>query len=165
VGTSEVLQSAPVSNFRIMRMMASIHIRPMRPDDYDAVKFLWEATEGVGLDASDKRERIVAYLQRNPGLSQVACDGAQTDGDDIVGAVLCGFDGRRGDLCHLAVAPAYRGRGIGRRLVEECLVQLREVGMLKCNIRVYANNNEGQAFWRHMGFVLRDDLAMMQRKI
>jgi hypothetical protein len=39
------------------------------------------------------------------------------------------------------------------------------VGMLKCNIRVFAANNEGQTFWQRMGFVLRDDLAMMQRKI
>jgi putative acetyltransferase len=137
----------------------------MRPEDYDAVKSLWEATEGVGLDASDERERIVAYLQRNPGLSQVVCDEARTAGDDIVGAVLCGFDGRRGDLCHLAVARDYRGRGIGRRLVEECLSRLHEVGMLKCNIRVYATNSEGQAFWRRMGFAMRDDLAVMQRKI
>ena len=82
-----------------------------------------------------------------------------------MGAALCGFDGRRGDLCHLAVEPAYRGRGVGRHLVEECLAKLREAGMLKCNIRVFANNSEGKAFWRHMGFVLRDDLAMMQRKI
>jgi N-acetylglutamate synthase len=145
--------------------MAAIHIRPMRPEDYGAVKSLWEATEGVGLDASDERERIVAYLQRNPGLSQVACDETRTVGDDIVGAVLCGFDGRRGDLCHLAVVRDYRGLGIGRRLVEECLTRLREVGMLKCNIRVYATNSEGQAFWRRMGFAMRDDLAVMQRKI
>jgi N-acetylglutamate synthase len=144
--------------------MAAIHLRPMRPEDYDAVKLLWEATEGVGLDASDECERIVAYLQRNPGLSHVACDTTRTVGDDIVGAVLCGFDGRRGDLVHLAVTREYRGRGIGRQLVEECLSRLHEVGMLKCNIRVYATNSEGQAFWRRMGFAMRDDLAVMQRK-
>ena len=136
----------------------------MRPDDYNAARTLWEATDGVGLDASDEREPIAAYLSRNPGLSRVACIMTGTT-ERIVGAVLCGFDGRRGDLCHLAVDPTYRGLGIGRRLVEECLRKLGEVGMLKCNIRVFANNIEGQVFWQRMGFVLRDDLAMMQRKI
>jgi N-acetylglutamate synthase len=145
--------------------MSTFHIRPLRPGDYDAVRALWESTEGVGLDASDERQPIAAYLQRNPNLSRVACDQTAGAAEKIVGAVLCGFDGRRGDLCHLAVDPAYRGQGIGRRLVEECLARLGEVGMLKCNIRVFANNSEGQAFWRHMGFALRDDLAMMQRKI
>jgi ribosomal protein S18 acetylase RimI-like enzyme len=144
--------------------MATIHTRPMRPDDYDAVRALWQATQGVGLDASDEREPIIAYLERNPNLSRVACEVGSEATEKIVGAVLCGFDGRRGDLCHLAVAPIHRDRGSGRRLVEECLAQLRDVGMLKCNIRVFANNSKGQAFWRHMGFALRDDLAMMQRK-
>src|SRR4051812_31804433 len=116
-----------------------IEIRPMKADDYDAVRALWEATDGVGLDPSDERDRIIAYLQRNPGLSLAARDKSQNARDRIVGAVLCGFDGRRGDLCHLAVAAEYRGRGIGQRLVEDCLARLRDVGMLKCNIRVYCN--------------------------
>jgi ribosomal protein S18 acetylase RimI-like enzyme len=144
---------------------SSISIRPMRTDDYDRVIALWRATDGVGLDASDEREPIVAYLTRNPELSQVAIIGASETAERVVGAVLCGFDGRRGDLCHLAVDKEFRGRGIGRRLVEVCLACLQEVGMLKCNIRVFANNREGQAFWRHLGFVSRDDLAVMQRKI
>ncbi|HEX4412320.1 MAG TPA: GNAT family N-acetyltransferase [Lacipirellulaceae bacterium] len=145
--------------------MPTILIRPMRPNDYDAVRTLWESTEGVGLDASDERERIAAYLERNPDLSRVACEEKAGSAERIVGAVLCGFDGRRGDLCHLSVDHTYRGLGIGRRLVEECLAELSGVGMLKCNIRVFANNREGQCFWRHMGFELRDDLAMMQRKV
>ncbi len=145
--------------------ISSISIRPMRTGDYDRVIALWRATDGVGLDASDEREPIVAYLARNPNLSQVAVVGTRDTGERIVGAVLSGFDGRRGDLCHLAVDKEFRGRGIGRRLVEVCLVRLQEVGMLKCNIRVFANNGEGQAFWRHLDFTLREDLAMMQRRI
>ena len=142
-----------------------IEIRPMQAGDYDAVRALWEATDGVGLDPSDDREQIIAYLQRNPGLSLVAWDERRDARDRIIGAVLCGFDGRRGDLCHLAVAAEYRGRGIGRRLVEDCLGRLRDVGMLKCNIRVYCRNADGQAFWRRLGFAVRGDLAVMQRAI
>ena len=142
----------------------SIHISPMLPDDFPEVRALWAATKGVGLDASDEREWIIAYLQRNPGLSLVARDETRAAGNNIVGAVLCGHDGRRGDLVHLAVAMEYRRRGIGRRLVEECLARLRDVGILKCNIRVYWHNAEAQAFWQRLGFAVRDDLAVMQRR-
>jgi putative acetyltransferase len=134
----------------------------MVTDDYAAVRLLWEATDGVGLDTSDEQEQFIVYLKRNSGLSMVACDEAQGK-DRIVGAVLCGQDGRRGDLVHLAVAIAYRRQGIGRRLVEECLARLHADGILKCNIRVYRENTEGQDFWRRLGYAIRGDLAIMQR--
>ena len=46
------------------------------------------------------------------------------DGSIVVGVVLCGHDGRRGHIYHLAVDPAYRGYGLGKRLVEECLERI-----------------------------------------
>ena len=135
----------------------------MVASDYAAVRMLWETTKGVGLDASDDREQLAAYLERNPGLSLIASDESCKGDDKIVGAVLCGQDGRRGDMVHLAVALGYRRWGIGRRLVELCLTRLSELGILKCNIRVYHKNGEGQAFWRRLGFAIRGDLAIMQR--
>ncbi len=77
----------------------------------DEVLALWQATEGVGLSEGDTKDELAAYLLRNPGLSLVAC----RDGR-IVGAVLCGHDGRRGCLYHLAVAIPHRHLGIGRAL-------------------------------------------------
>jgi GNAT superfamily N-acetyltransferase len=91
-------------------------ITVMQPDDYDAVLALWQRCEGVGLTPSDSREAVRAYLIRNPGLSFVA----RQDGK-IVGAVLCGHDGRRGYLYHLAVAPENRHQGLGRAIVDACL--------------------------------------------
>ena len=65
--------------------------------DYPAVRSLWERTEGMGLNESDTPEAIAMFLERNPGLSLVI---DSPDGE-IVGAVLCGHDGRRGYLHHL----------------------------------------------------------------
>jgi len=65
----------------------------------------------------------------------------------------------------LAVTPEFRRTGLGRRLVEECLAGLRELGILKCNGLVYRHNADGKRFWRQMGFSTRDDLDLWQRTI
>jgi ribosomal protein S18 acetylase RimI-like enzyme len=135
-----------------------LRIRAMTPVDYDAVIALWRATEGIGLSEADERGAIAAYLARNPGLSMVALRA-----EALVGAVLCGHDGRRGYIHHLAVVPAERGRGLGRTLAERCLLGLGALGIGKANIVVYATNAEGQAFWRATGWTGRDDLLVMQR--
>lgn len=134
-------------------------VRPMTAADYDAVHALWQATPGVGLDPSDERAPTERYLQRNPGLSLVGVD---SEGK-IVAAVLCGHDGRRGYLSHMAVAPAARGAGLGRQLTEQCLAALAGQGVLKCNVRIFADNHAAAGFWRRMGFAPRQDLSVMQR--
>ncbi|MCO6456955.1 MAG: PhzF family phenazine biosynthesis isomerase [Pirellulaceae bacterium] len=131
-------------------------IRAMRLDDYPRVRELWEAAAGVGLDESDDLAGITLYLERNPQLSLVAEDGGQ-----IVGAVLCGHDGRRGYLSHLAVAEGYRRAGLGRQLVERCLNQLFLAGLRKCNVRIFGHNHGGLEFWRAMGWKERDDLQVL----
>ena len=132
-------------------------VRSFRVEDYDAVIALWRRTEGVGLNESDTRRAIAAFLRRNPRLSLVA----EKDGQ-IIGAVLCGHDGRRGYLHHLAVSKRYRRRGIGRQLVDACLAKLRKAGISKCNIFIFASNAEGMKFWAHTGWTLRAELRLMQ---
>jgi N-acetylglutamate synthase len=135
-------------------------IRAMTIVDYDAVLRLWRETEGVGLNESDDRKNIASFLARNPGLSRVA-----TAGNEILGAVLCGHDGRRGCLHHLAVTRACRQRGLGRRLVEACLAGLAQHGIKKCNIFLFADNAAGEAFWQHNGWAKRPDLQVMQKSL
>lgn len=135
-------------------------IRPMAAADYDAVVALWRVTDGIGLSAADEQGPIEAYLARNPGMSRVAVRGG-----DVVGAVLCGHDGRRGYVHHLAVVPSERGRGLGRALMDEVLGELARAGISKANIVVYAGNADGQAFWRATGWFPRDDLVLMQHVI
>ena len=127
----------------------TILYRAMTTDDYDAVTGLWDATDGVAYhpEDADSPECIARYLQRNAGLSQVA----EEDGE-LVGAVLCGHDGRRGSLHHLAVADTHRGRSVGRSLVERALAGLAGEGIRRCNILVFADNAGGLAFWDRLGW-------------
>lgn len=135
------------------------NIRTMTPRDFAAVLKLWRATPGMGLHAGDdSRAGIARFLRRNPRMSFVALDGAQ-----LVGAILCGHDGRRGALHHLAVAQTHRKRGIGEALVARCMAVLARQKIQKCNIFVYRDNTSGQAFWRHTGWKSRDDLTLLQK--
>jgi ribosomal protein S18 acetylase RimI-like enzyme len=76
---------------------------------------------------------------------------------------MCGHDGRRGFLYHLAVLPEYRRHGLGTQLVERCLAALAAQGILKCNGLVYVDNDDGQEFWRRGGWFHRSDLILFQR--
>jgi ribosomal-protein-serine acetyltransferase len=135
-------------------------VRAMNPTDVREALNLWNATEGMGLSPEETEPMLAAFLARNPGLSAVARspDGA------LLGAVLAGHDGRRGFLYHLAVAPTHRGKGGGRALAAFALAGLRAAGIARTSLLVYANNEAGQAFWRHLDWEARNDLVLMQTK-
>jgi hypothetical protein len=106
----------------------------MTAADLPEVLALWSVTEGVGLNELDTPEQLAAYLARNPDLSLVVRSGASAglpssvislgasagrsrggtgsasahSEGQIIAAVLCGHDGRRGYLHHLAVIPEFR---------------------------------------------------------
>src|SRR5215217_9285381 len=95
-------------------------------DDYDVALQLWQRVEGLEVAEGDDREGVGQFVKRNPGLSRVALDGST-----VVGVAMCGHDGRRGHIYHLAIDPAYRRYGLGKRLVQECLDGLRRVGVVR----------------------------------
>ena len=128
--------------------------------DYDEVLHLWQHSEGVGLSESDTRAEIGKFLKRNRGLSFVAREGAE-----LVGAILCGHDGRRACLYHLAVAPSHRRNGLGTKLVRRCLAELKKAGISRCNVFFFVNNRQGERFWSKLGWKKRSELCMAQRKV
>ena len=128
-------------------MSGKIDTREFSISDYDAAVELWKLVEGLEIAEGDDREGVGQFLARNPGLSRVA-----TDGSSVVGVALCGHDGRRGHIYHLAVDPAYQGRGIGKRLLDECLEGLRRTGVKRAIILVADDNARGRAFWKRCGW-------------
>jgi len=133
----------------------SVVVRAFRPEDYGPVRALWAVTEGVGLGPGDSEAEVHTFLARNAGLSLVA-----VDGEVIVAAALCGHDGRRGYIYHLAVATTHRRRGLGRRLTTDCLGALAGAGIKRGQVSVFATNTLAKAFWASVGGHLRSDLAV-----
>jgi ribosomal protein S18 acetylase RimI-like enzyme len=134
----------------------TFQILPMTAQDYDESLALWKRCVGIGLSDADEREPITRFLARNPGLCFTA-----RQGDHLVGTCLCGSDGRRGYLYHLAVDPQMRRLGIGKALVEQTFSSLRKLDIHKCHIMVYGGNELGLTFWKQAGWKLRPEIVIM----
>jgi len=139
----------------------AMEITEMIIKDYEEVFGLWENTENVGLhDDTDSKEGIDKYLKRNPSLSFVARDNAE-----LIGAVLCGHDSRRGYLHHLAVANNHRKKGLGKTLTQHALAALAKAGINKCHVFVFADNLDGQKFWKTINWTFRTDIYIISKNI
>jgi len=143
-----------------MNKSTAVSVLPFGIEDYDAVFTLWQQCEGVGLSGADSYESIVAYLERNSCMSFVA-----KNADAVVGAILCGHDGRRGYIHHLAVHQEFRLCGIGRRLVNHSLAALRAENIQKCHLFIFHENEPGIAFWQSIGWTFRQDIRVMSTQI
>jgi ribosomal protein S18 acetylase RimI-like enzyme len=139
----------------------AVRIREFTAADLDAALALWSRSEGVGLNESDTPEDLRRFLDRNPGLSAVA---TSADGR-LIGAALCGHDGRRGAIHHLVVAPPYRRRGVALRLLERCFRRLEQAHVSRCNVFVYHDNAEGMEFWRRLGFEPSATWSTLQKRL
>jgi len=134
--------------------MSGLRLREFDLDrDYDAVVALWEAAPGVHVGASDTREALSLKLTRDPDLFLVA-----ESGQRLVGAVMGGFDGRRGIVYHLAVAKPYRLKGIGKALMEALEARLRSKGCLKAYLLMTKDNDAAHFYaasgWQPMDLLI-----------
>lgn len=129
-------------------------IRMMKTEDFDKVHELWMSISGFGIRSmDDSKEGIERFIKRNPTTSVVA----EIEGR-IVGAILCGHDGRRGCLYHVCVAKDHRRRGIGKAMVIHCMQELKKEGINKVSLIAFTKNDIGNAFWKCMGWTKREDL-------
>jgi len=131
-----------------------VEIDEMTIADFDDVLSLLRASPGIAIRGADSIEAMERYLVRNPGLSFVARCARR-----LVGCVMCGHDGRRGYLQHLAVDPSHHRRGIGTALVGRCLMGLKRLGIDKTHLDVFIANVAAQHYWSSRGWKRRDDIV------
>lgn len=128
-------------------------IRAAREQDIPAMLELWRDVEEIKSNIVDTVERVKGFLELNQSSFLAA-----VDGEALVGTIMGGYNGWRGGIYHLVVDPRYRGLGIGRDLMKQCLAALYERGAPRVDLTTLNFNVNAQAFYRQIGFVQRTDI-------
>ena len=134
-------------------------IRTFRPADEAAVIALWEAC-GLTRPWNDPHKDIARKLGEQPEGFLVG-----TIGDEVVATAMVGFDGHRGWVYYVAVAPEHQGGGFGRRIMAAAERLLRERGCPKVNLLVRTSNAGVIEFYRRLGYVPDDAVSLGKRLI
>ena len=135
-----------------------VAIRCCRESDEDALVELWSHC-GLVRPWNDPRRDIARKLAVQRDLFLVASAGGR-----VIGSVMAGYEGHRGWINYLAVAPESRRSGIGRALMAEAERRLRALGCPKVNLQVRRDNAEAAAFYARIGF-REDDVVSMGKRL
>ena len=137
-------------------------VRPARRSEIPAVLALWreaDAVPGISDDPASLRRLLdtsedallVAETADNPEPGGPEPDGPGAGGR-LVGTIVAGWDGWRGNLYRLAVLPAARRRGIALRLVAEAERRLAEKGAIRLSALVMSEHDPAVALWLAAGY-------------
>ena len=136
-------------------------IRKMTINDYEQVYALWVNTPGMGLhEIEDSKAGIEKFLTRNPDTCFVA-----ENNENIIGVILGGHNGRKGEINHLAVSQSERNKGIGTDLVNNTIEAFKLEGINRVAIFVFKDNDSGNKFWENKGFVAKNKLIYRIKQI
>jgi ribosomal protein S18 acetylase RimI-like enzyme len=129
-----------------------VQIRAACSRDVDAVLALWTRARTAAATTADTPEGVERVIAREALL-------VAESGGEVVGTLIAGFDGWRGFLHRLAVAPEHRRRGIAMALVDAGLERLRAQGAPRVNAIVGGEDANARAFWVAAGFEHDDSVA------
>ena len=125
----------------------SVTVRSATAADVDAVLAVWAEARSAAARTPDTPEAVHALLERDPGALLVA----ERDGR-LVGALVAGWDGWRGNVYRLGVVPTHRREGIARLLVEAGHERLRELGARRVTALVGGDEGAAHRLWRAVGY-------------
>ncbi len=135
----------------------ALTIRAYHQDDEAAVIALWSAC-GLVKPQNNPQRDIERKLKVNPEWFLVG----ERDGA-VVGTCMAGYEGHRGWINYLAVAPSHQRRGVATQLVAQVERCLRQAGCPKINLQIRTANTGVIAFYRTVGFGLDDVVSMGKR--
>ena len=134
-----------------------MEIRQFQIQDEEAVVALWRSCDLLR-PWNDPHKDIRRKLEVRPDLFLVGV----LDGQ-IVASVMAGYEGHRGWLSYLGVAPEYQRHGLARAIVTEAERLLRAAGCPKINLQVRTSNQGVIEFYRRIGYSTDDVLSMGKR--
>jgi ribosomal protein S18 acetylase RimI-like enzyme len=137
-----------------------MEIRRATAADVPAVLDLWARARSSHATTPDTPEALNRLLADAPRALIVA-----GDGDEIVGAVIAGWDGRRGNLYRLAVDPRHRRQGVARALVAAAEAELRVRGAHRITVLVAHDDEVAAAIWTAAGYAFDDEVGRFVRNV
>ncbi len=142
-------------------MSLAVEYRNLKPTDYDEIIRLWtEAGLGHKPKGRDSRERMMDEIKNSPNLFI----GAFNDGK-MIGTVIGTYDGRRGCVNRLAVAPPYRHQQIAEKLVAICEERLKSLGALVIYCLIDKENDASLAlFSKRLGYRIHDGIVYLSKR-
>jgi ribosomal protein S18 acetylase RimI-like enzyme len=133
-------------------------IRVFRPEDESAVLALWERCGLIRL-WNDPRKDIARKLAVQPELFLIGLAD-----HTIVATAMAGYEGHRGWVNYLAVAPERQRQGLGRSMMREVERLLHSAGCPKINLQIRDTNAEAMAFYSALGYK-RDEVVSMGKRL
>ena len=121
-------------------------IRPGQPADVESVLHLW-STAGAEPSHTDDAASLTALIRRDPSALILA-----EDRSSVVGSVIAGWDGWRGSVYRLVVAPSHRRLGLGRRLLHHAEARLSAEGAIRLQAIVVETEPQAVGFWQASGW-------------
>jgi ribosomal protein S18 acetylase RimI-like enzyme len=124
-----------------------VRIRSAEAADIAAVLELWARARSTGASTRDDEEVVGRLLSVDPGALLLA----ERDGE-LVGTLIAAWDGWRGNMYRLAVAPEHRRQGVGLRLIAEGERRLRELGAGRVSVLVWRDDPQAYGLWAAAGY-------------
>ncbi|ART48857.1 GNAT family acetyltransferase [Acidovorax carolinensis] len=145
-------------------MTTALVIRPFDMKDEEAAVALWRDC-GLLRPWNDPHKDIARKQTVQPGLFLVALVPGGDGVEVLVGTAMAGYDGHRGSVYYLAVAPGHQQLAIGRSLMTRVEQQLLAMGCPKINVLVRTSNVKVVAFYEKLDYARDDALSLGKRLI
>ena len=138
----------------------NIEIREATTADIDAVLALWSADADPGRTIIDEPQALLRLLESRGGILLLA----ERDGQ-LIGTVIAGWDGWRGNLYRLVVSAEHRRQGVARALVAEAERRLKERGCPRITALVHVGLDEAPKFWDAAGYLYDEPTGRFVRNL
>lgn len=132
-----------------------MEIRPYIESDQEAVVALWREVFGY----KEARNDPAASIRRKLAVQRELFFVAMVEGE-LAGTIMSGYDGHRGWIYSLAVAPRFRRHGIGTALMRHAEKALADRGCPKINLQVMPSNSAVVAFYQKLGYNVEERVSM-----